>query len=191
MTWYPQDFIKVPMTDMRMRSDPSSGYPGRTYRFYRGEKIFEYGYGLSYSTYSYKFTSVTQNKLYLNQSSTSQLVKNSNSLHFMSVSDMSAELCEKMKFSATVGVKNGGELAGKHSVLLFVRSNVETNGRPMKQLVGFDKVSLNAGQRAEIEFLLNPCEHLGRANKDGVMVIEEGLNFLVVGNEEYPITITI
>lgn len=191
MTWYPQDFIKVPMTDMRMRSDPSSGYPGRTYRFYRGEKIFEYGYGLSYSTYSYKFTSVTQNKLYLNQSSTTQLVKNSNSLHFMSVSEMSAELCEKMKFSATVGVKNGGELAGNHSVLLFVRSNVEMNGRPMKQLVGFDKVSLNAGQRAEIEFLLNPCEHLGRANKDGVMVIEEGLNFLVVGNEEYPITITI
>ncbi|KAL0368808.1 UNVERIFIED_CONTAM: putative beta-D-xylosidase 7 [Sesamum calycinum] len=29
---------KVPMTDMRMRADPSTGYPGRTYRFYGGTK---------------------------------------------------------------------------------------------------------------------------------------------------------
>jgi hypothetical protein len=34
ITWYPKDYIKVPMTDMRMRADPSTGYPGRTYRFY-------------------------------------------------------------------------------------------------------------------------------------------------------------
>ncbi|KAG8480854.1 hypothetical protein CXB51_025317 [Gossypium anomalum] len=35
MTWYPQDYVaKVPMTNMGMR--PSRGYPGRTYRFYKG-----------------------------------------------------------------------------------------------------------------------------------------------------------
>ncbi|KAL2551538.1 putative beta-D-xylosidase 7 [Forsythia ovata] len=38
ITWYPKDFIKIPMTDMRLRPDSSSGYPGRTYRFYKGEK---------------------------------------------------------------------------------------------------------------------------------------------------------
>ncbi|KFK31135.1 hypothetical protein AALP_AA6G072500 [Arabis alpina] len=36
MTWYPQSFVNVKMTDMRMRS--ASGYPGRTYRFYKVAK---------------------------------------------------------------------------------------------------------------------------------------------------------
>ncbi|RVW22014.1 Beta-xylosidase/alpha-L-arabinofuranosidase 2 [Vitis vinifera] len=38
MTWYPQSYIdKVPMTNMNMRPDPASGYPGRTYRFTLGK----------------------------------------------------------------------------------------------------------------------------------------------------------
>ncbi|KAI5072734.1 hypothetical protein GOP47_0012840, partial [Adiantum capillus-veneris] len=35
MTWYPESFTQVPMTDMNMRPNPSRGYPGRTHRFYR------------------------------------------------------------------------------------------------------------------------------------------------------------
>ncbi|KAL8514092.1 hypothetical protein ACS0TY_013274 [Phlomoides rotata] len=38
ITWYPKDFINIPMTDMRMRADPNSGYPGRSYRFYEAKK---------------------------------------------------------------------------------------------------------------------------------------------------------
>ncbi|CAN1250916.1 Probable beta-D-xylosidase 7 [Linum perenne] len=37
VTWYPQEFVKVPMTDMRMRPESTSSYPGRTYRFYKGK----------------------------------------------------------------------------------------------------------------------------------------------------------
>eukprot|EP01018_Ginkgo_biloba_P015514 Gb_39728 [translate_table: standard] len=52
-TWYPQDFVtKVPMTDMNMRPNSTSGYPGRTYRFYTGETVYEFGYGLTYTTFS-------------------------------------------------------------------------------------------------------------------------------------------
>ncbi|KAB2599337.1 beta-D-xylosidase [Pyrus ussuriensis x Pyrus communis] len=37
MTWYPQNYVaNLPMTDMAMRADPARGYPGRTYRFYKG-----------------------------------------------------------------------------------------------------------------------------------------------------------
>nr|GEX78139.1 probable beta-D-xylosidase 7 [Tanacetum cinerariifolium] len=62
MTWYPKEFANVEMTDMRMRPDPSSGYPGRTYRFYSGKTVFDFGYGLSYSNYSYKFLSAKQSR---------------------------------------------------------------------------------------------------------------------------------
>ncbi|KAK9930573.1 hypothetical protein M0R45_027608 [Rubus argutus] len=38
VTWYTKDYIKIPMTDMRMRPDTKSGYPGRTYRFTQAKK---------------------------------------------------------------------------------------------------------------------------------------------------------
>ncbi|KAL8058438.1 hypothetical protein ABFX02_03G017900 [Erythranthe guttata] len=175
LTWYPKDFIKIPMTDMRMRPDPSSGYPGRTYRFYQGEKVYEFGYGLSYSNYSYKFVSVGQSKLDFK--------------NYILVSDISSKSCENAKFSAIVSVENEGSMAGKHSVLIFVRHD-ETGNRshPVKQLVGFQTVRLNSKEKANVEFEINPCQHFTRASEDGTMVIESGVQYLVVGDQEYPIS---
>ncbi|KAK3002475.1 hypothetical protein RJ639_022119, partial [Escallonia herrerae] len=191
MTWYPKDYIRtVQMTDMRMRPDPSTDYPGRTYRFYNGTKVFEFGYGLSYSNYIYEFKSVTKNKFHFDRSSTAKVVKNSVAVGYL-VSEMATEFCHSSKFSVTVVVENAGEMAGKHPVLLFARPPKLTNGNAMKRLVGFRTVSLGAGGRAEVKFTLNPCEHLSEANKDGLMVIEEGSHYLVVGDKEYPISITV
>ncbi|XP_022742800.1 probable beta-D-xylosidase 7 [Durio zibethinus] len=189
VTWYPQSFTEVPMTDMRMRPEPSSGYPGRTYRFYQGPKVFEFGYGLSYSNYSYEFLPVTQNKVYLNNQLSSQMVENSNPLRYKPVSEIGTELCDKRKFPIAVRVQNHGEMAGKHPLLLVVRKAKAGNGRPVKQLVGFHSINLNAGERADIEFELSPCEHLSTANEDGLMVIEEGSHFLCIGDKESEISV--
>ncbi|GAV59275.1 Glyco_hydro_3 domain-containing protein/Glyco_hydro_3_C domain-containing protein/Fn3-like domain-containing protein, partial [Cephalotus follicularis] len=192
VTWYPKDFTNVPMTDMRMRPEPASGYPGRTYRFYGGQKVFEFGHGLSYTKYSYEFVHVNQNKLYYNQSTTTRFIENPNEVRYKPVSELGAdaELCE-MKCTVRVGVKNHGEMAGKHPVLLFARHSKPENGSPLKQLVGFQSVILSAGEKAELEFMLSPCEHLSRANEEGLMVMEEGTQFLVVGDQEYPISIVV
>ncbi|KAL8058436.1 hypothetical protein ABFX02_03G017700 [Erythranthe guttata] len=179
MTWYPKDFVKVPMTDMRMRPDPASGYPGRTYRFYQGEKVFEFGYGLSYSNYSYKFISSSQIKLDFKKSSVGSRVGN---LGDISVSDIGLESCEKAKFSVIVRVENEGNMAGKHPVLLFLRHDQG------KQLVGFQTVKLGAKEKANVEFRVNPCEQFSRAIEDGTMVIGSGLQHLVVGDQEFPIS---
>ncbi|KAG6776015.1 hypothetical protein POTOM_019518 [Populus tomentosa] len=191
MTWYPQEFVKVSMTDMRMRPETSSGYPGRTYRFYKGPTVFEFGYGLSYSKYTYELSAVSQNKLYLNQSSTMHKINNFDSVLSVLVSELGTEFCEHNKFPVRIEVKNHGEMAGKHPVLLFARQTKQGNGRPRKQLVGFHSVQLSAGERAEIEFEVSPCEHLSRTNEDGLMVMEEGTHFLVVEGQEYPISIVI
>ena len=179
------------MTDMRMRADPSSGYPGRTYRFYTGPKVFEFGFGLSYSKYSYKFVSVTQNKLHFNHSATHLTTENSETIRYKLVSELGAEVCQRTSVSVTVGVQNHGSMVGKHPVLLFTRHAKHRNGSPIKQLVGFQSLLLDAGERAEIGFKLSPCEHLSRANEDGLKVIEEGSHFLLVGDEEYPIDIIV
>ncbi|XP_076958993.1 putative beta-D-xylosidase 7 [Bidens hawaiensis] len=190
MTWYPRQFVKIPMTDMRMRPDPSSGYPGRTYRFYTGPKVYRFGYGLSYTKYRYEFVSVTQNKLSLSQiSTTGTTLQNSDSVRYTSVTDTETESCEKAKISATVRVHNNGEMDGKHAVLMFVKQNDVVNGKPMKQLVGFESVTTNAGDRSEVEFVVSPCEHFRTANEDGLMVVEEGTRYLFVGDQQYAISV--
>nr|AFK46503.1 unknown [Lotus japonicus] len=175
------------MTDMRMRADPASGYPGRTYRFYTGPKVYEFGYGLSYSKYSYEFVSVTQNNLHINQSSTHLTVdENSETIRYKLVSELGEETCQSMSVSVTLGVKNDGSMAGKHPVLLFMRQGKQRNGNPLKQLVGFQSVKLDAGERGEVGFELSPCEHLSIANEGGVKVIQEGSYLLHVGGQRVP-----
>ncbi|CAN4122250.1 unnamed protein product [Withania somnifera] len=163
VTWYPQSFVKISMIDVRMRPDPKTGYPGRTNRFYKGPKVYKFGYGLSYTTYS--FTPIINCK------------DSSDSIRYTSVDEMGTDNCEKAKFSAHVSVMNSGEMDGKRPVLLFVKQDKTQNGSPIKQLIGFQSIS--------------PCEHLRSANEDALMMIEEGTRYLVVGDSEQPINIMI
>lgn len=177
------------MTDMRMRPEPSSGYPGRTYRFYKGKTVFNFGYGLSYSKYSYEFASVTKHEI--NFKSTSNQKEGTGNKKYRLVSELDAETCEKNKAVVTVRVENVGEMAGKHPVLLFVKQTNPGIDKPNIQLIGFQPVSLKSQEKAEIGFEFSPCEHLSRADEHGVMLIEEGPQVMVVGDKEYPIKIVL
>lgn len=55
VSWYPEAYTKISMTNMQMRPDSPSSYPGRTFRFYTGETIYSFGYGLSYSKFQHSF----------------------------------------------------------------------------------------------------------------------------------------
>lgn len=190
VTWYPKDYIKVPMTDMNMRPNSLTGYPGRTYKFYKGPKVYEFAYGLSYTSYSYNIASVSHDKLYfVNQ--TSDKTRKHGSLD-IAVPELGPEICNKAKISVKVVVKNKGKIGGKHPVLLFLRhSKVKDDEIPRKQLVGFKSVHLGAREKSKIKFILSPCEHFTRANKNGISVIDEGKYYLVVGNKKYSVTVFI
>ncbi len=52
ITFYPSSYVDgLSMFDMSMR--PSTTNPDRTYKFYTGQPVYEFGYGLSYTTFSY------------------------------------------------------------------------------------------------------------------------------------------
>ncbi|MCD7455954.1 hypothetical protein HAX54_030241 [Datura stramonium] len=191
VTWYPKEFIEVPMTDMNMRPNSTTGYPGRTYRFYKGPKVYEFGDGLSYTSYSYNIASVSHDKLYF-KNQTADKSRKLGSLHNTAVSKFGSEVCIKAKISVKVVVKNKGKIAGKHPVLLFLRhSKVRDDEVPRKQLIGFKSVHLGAGEKTKIKFIVSPCEHFTRANKYGISVIDEGKYFLVVGDEKHSVTVSI
>ncbi|XP_064999840.1 probable beta-D-xylosidase 7 [Musa acuminata AAA Group] len=189
VTWYPQDFTKVPMTDMRMRADPATGYPGRTYRFYNGKPVYQFGYGLSYSSHSYEFEAGAATSIYLNNSLSPQAQPNDPNTLSYDVASLGFNTCGELKISATVSVKNHGPMAGRHPVLLFSRWPSTEHGRPAKQLVGFQSVHLEAGESTKVEFSLSACEHLSRVTDDGRRVLDKGSHFLIVGEEEHEISI--
>ncbi|XVF35188.1 hypothetical protein REPUB_Repub18cG0123800 [Reevesia pubescens] len=57
-TWYEADYVnKLPMTSMQLSTVDKLGYPGRTYKFFNGSTVYPFGYGLSYTCFSYKLTS--------------------------------------------------------------------------------------------------------------------------------------
>ncbi|KAJ8500955.1 hypothetical protein OPV22_011507 [Ensete ventricosum] len=188
VTWYPQEFTRVPMTDMRMRADAASGYPGRTYRFYTGKPVYRFGYGLSYTTYSYEFEAEAVTSIYLNDSLPLQATANSDIPSYNTAS-IGSNACGKLKLSAAVSVKNHGPMAGKHPVLLFSRWPSLQHGKPVKQLIGFKSVHLEAGEITKVVFSLWPCRQLSRAMGDGTRVLDGGSHFLVVGEKEHEINI--
>ena len=113
---------------MRMRPEPLSGYPGRTYLFYRGRKVFEFANGLSYSTYCYELVFVTQNKLHFRFSSSVAKVEISDTARYRYrlVSELGEGLCNRKSLSLTVGVKNHGEKGGQHSCLTLVSISADS-----------------------------------------------------------------
>ncbi|KAL6662175.1 hypothetical protein ACP70R_000034 [Stipagrostis hirtigluma subsp. patula] len=139
------------MTDMRMRIDPATGYPGRTYRFYKGRVIYKFGHGLSYSRFSHRQVAGSMN-LASNTSLLAGLTVNSEDNASYHVDDIGDEVCNQLRFLSMVKVKNHRPMDSKHSVLMFLRWPNATGGRPASQLIGFRNQHLKVGEMASLRF---------------------------------------
>jgi beta-glucosidase len=84
------------------------------------------------------------------------------------------------KLTVSVEVENTGRRAGDEVVQLYIRDVVATMTRPVKELKGFQRVSLQPGEKRRIEFELGP-EHLGFWNREMRYVVEPGEFRVMVG----------
>ncbi|GAB2283015.1 Probable beta-D-xylosidase 6 [Dionaea muscipula] len=193
VTWYPESFTKVPMNDMNMRADPSRGYPGRTYRFYTGESVYEFGHGLSYSSYRYKFLSApTELDLSrLNHSGPTFYTRDGMMIGYILTDEHEHSICDSLRFYVEVSVKNVGTADGSHVVLLFhkTRSLIRAKGAPQKQLVGFGRVQTAPHETVETSILVDPCKHLSFANERGQRLLPLGNHILMLEDLEHPLLI--
>ncbi|XP_042493015.1 beta-xylosidase/alpha-L-arabinofuranosidase 2-like [Macadamia integrifolia] len=185
MTWYPQEYVdKVPMTNMNMRPDPATGYPGRTYRFYTGKTVYSFGDGLSYSQVSHhlalasKLVSIPLAEGHVCRSQKCKSL------------ELLGSICQNLTFDIHLRVKNLGRIGGDHTIFLFT-TPPSVHSAPKKHLLGFQKISLTAQSEQLVKFKVDVCKDLSVVDEMGSRKVALGSHMLHVGSLKYPFNVGI
>ena len=181
ITFYPDRYVEqVAMDDMNMR--PSVNNPGRTYKFYTGEPVYPFGFGLSYTTFQYNWTdgadrvtSITTDKLLALMERQESSADNDTA---------SSLLGAAAEFSVTV--TNIGNVSSDVSVLAFIRSSVSSSdvdvSPPLAQLFDYQRVhGLTPGASATLSFTLRLAA-LTQVDTQGHRWLLAGSHLLWIGD---------
>jgi beta-glucosidase len=115
------------------------------------EPLFVFGWGLSYTTFKYENLRLAAD--HIGPAGTTK---------------------------ALVDVKNSGAVRGDEVAQLYIRDEVSSVTRPVKELRGFRRVSLDPGETKTLEFTLGPDE-LSFLNRDMHRVVEPGTFKIMAG----------
>ncbi|KAJ7695694.1 beta-xylosidase [Mycena rosella] len=134
VTQYPANYVDaVPMTDMSVR--PSSTNPGRTYKWLTSTPTYEFGLGLSFTTFSLSFSG---------SPSTSYSIQS-----LVSAGGSSAHLDLAPFDTFSVAVHNTGTVTSDFVSLLFVKTTAGPAPFPNKELISYVRTKgIDAGQTA-------------------------------------------
>jgi beta-glucosidase len=121
---------RLPVTFYRSTSDLPAftdySMSNRTYRYFKGEVMYPFGFGLSYSSFSYSAPHASSTRIHAGDSVT-----------------VSAE------------VRNAGRLDGDEVAELYIKPP-QTAVSPRLELEGFQRIHLRAGEAQRVEFTLTP-----------------------------------
>lgn len=81
----------------------------------------------------------------------------------------------------TADIENTGKRVGDEVVQVYVRDVAASIARPVKELKGFQRITLQPGQKRSVEFVLG-AEHLGFYNHEMKFVVEPGEFRVMVGS---------
>jgi beta-glucosidase len=126
---------------------------GRTYRYFKGIPLYPFGYGLSYSTFAYSDISLSPK----------------------------AETGDSVRVS--VNVTNSSKTDGDEVVELYMTDEKASTPRPIRQLEGFKRINIKAGETKKVEFVLSPRQ-FSMINVEGKRVIEPGWFTISVGGKQ-------
>ncbi|NJM94748.1 MAG: hypothetical protein HC842_08880 [Cytophagales bacterium] len=124
---------------------------GRTYRYMKTEPLYPFGFGLSYSTFTYGPLNLSKN-----------------------------QITEGENIEVRVKVSNTGSVAAEEVVQLYLSDVEASTTTPISSLKRFARVALQPGQSQEITFVLGKNDLL-LVNEAGERVLEKGQFKLSVG----------
>jgi beta-glucosidase len=128
----------------------------RTYRYFTGSALYRFGYGLSYTSFSYSNLKLSTSKLRAGDTMT-----------------------------ASVTVKNTGKVAGDEVAELYLTAPAEYNGglSPKLQLEGFQRVHLNPAESRTVTFRLDPRQ-MSEVDGKGIRSVQPGNYTIAVGGSQ-------
>lgn len=113
--------------------------------------LYPFGYGLSYTTFSYSNLQLNKKKIKHNET-----------------------------IEASLTITNTGKYDGEEIVQLYLRDKVASIVRPVKELKDFVKINLKAGETKTIKFIINK-EKLSFYNQQLQFVAEDGEFEIMIG----------
>lgn len=169
ITQYPADYInQVPITNMALRSGTDN--PGRTYKWYSGSPVIEFGTGLHYTDFGFSWTAGTQSATLNIQ----DLLGNSQK------QESDWDSIEKQIFQTfKVSVSNEGKVASDYVALLFLKTDAGPTPAPFKTLVSYARVHDIGAGSSGTAILPVTLGSLARIDEDGNTNIYPG-NYSVV-----------
>lgn len=124
---------------------------GDDYLNLTGQPLFPFGFGLSYTSFEYSDIRLSK----------SSIQKNDTAL-------------------LTLTVKNLGKMAGDEVVQLYVRDELASVARPVRELKAFRRIHLKVGERKTVSFEITP-EMLSMYDLEIRKVVEPGTFRLIIG----------
>lgn len=149
------------MQSFDMENYDMSAPPGRTYRYFTGEPIFAFGYGLSLTRFEIDCKSPTTRRV----------------------------ATKKNLLELECSVTNIGDIAGDEVVQVYhvpsqtLRDQVEKHHPvPLRRLVDFARVSVNPGESTNVVFELDTNKVFSQVNRAGENVVYSGTHSLAITN---------
>ena len=152
VTFYKSVDQLPPFTDYSMQ--------GRTYRYFKGEPLYPFGFGLSYTNFAYS------------------------NLRFDRKSVKAGE-----PIKVLVDVKNAGDRSGDEVVQLYLTDVAASAPVPIRTLVGFDRISLRPGEQRSVTFTIT-ARQMSLIDDRGKRVIEPGEFAIRVGSLRASFTVS-
>jgi beta-D-xylosidase 4 len=160
LTQYPADYInEVLMTNMALR--PSSSSPGRTYKWYTGTPVFEFGAGLHYTNFSLSWAAAPPTSF--------------NIAKVVAAAQAEGGFIDlAVLHNFTLKVANTGAVASDYVALLFSNTTAGPQPAPLRELVSFTRVKdVQPGQSASAVLTVT-LGQIARADENGNSVLYPG-----------------
>jgi len=147
VTTWPKSVDQLPaMMDYDIRH-------GRTYMYFKGEPLYPFGYGLSYTTFSYA-----------------------------NLKASSAEVASDGTITVSVDVTNTGSRTGDEVVQLYVNHVKSKVERPIEELKGFQRVTLNPNETKTVQIQLRASTLAFWDERQGQFKVEAEPVKLMIGS---------
>ncbi|CAH8282421.1 beta-glucosidase [Mariniflexile fucanivorans] len=147
---------KLPVTFYKSVKDLSHfvnySMKGRTYRYFEGETLYPFGYGLGYSKFEYKNLQLSNSKI-----------------------------TSKDSTKVTVEITNSGNYEGDEMAQLYIKDLESNEVRPLKSLRGIQRITLKPQETKQIYFMVKPEDLSFYDFEEEKQMVEPGLFEVGVG----------